>query len=44
LGAVLEQFFRRYVSINAFTRTVVKSVERGEIMRWPARTGRRHLL
>ena len=44
LGAVLEQFFRRYVSINAFTRTVVKSVERGEIMRWPARIGRRHLL
>jgi type VI secretion system protein ImpG len=44
LGAVLEQFFRRYVSINAFTRTVVKSVERGEIMRWPARVGRRHLL
>jgi type VI secretion system protein ImpG len=44
LGAVLEQFFQRYVSINAFTRTVVKSVERGEIMRWPARIGRRHLL
>jgi type VI secretion system protein ImpG len=44
LGAVLEQFFRRYVSINAFTRTVVKSIERGEIMQWPARIGRRHLL
>jgi len=44
LGAVLEQFFAKYVSINAFTETVVKSTERGEIMRWPARIGRRATL
>lgn len=44
LGAVLERFFSRYVSINAFTETIVKTLNRGEIMRWPARTGRRHLL
>jgi type VI secretion system protein ImpG len=44
LGAVLEQFFARYVSINSFTETVVKTVTRGEIIRWPARPGRRHTL
>jgi type VI secretion system protein ImpG len=44
LGAVLEQFFRKYVSINSFTQTVVTSVERGEIIRWPVRIGQRHVL
>ena len=44
LGAVLEQFFAKYVSINSFTETVVKSTERGEIIRWPARIGRRQTL
>ena len=44
LGAVLEQFFARYVAINAFTQTVVRTVDRGEIVRWPARSGRRPIL
>lgn len=44
LGAVLEQFFARYVSMNSFTETVVKSVERGEIMRWTAKVGQRPVL
>lgn len=44
LGAVLEQFFAKYVSINSFTETVIQTVDRGEIVRWPARPGRRHLL
>jgi type VI secretion system protein ImpG len=44
LGSVLEQFFARYVSINSFTETVVRSMERGEVMRWPARPGRRHTM
>ncbi len=44
LGAVLEDFFARYVSLNAFTETVIRTVERGEIMRWPARAGRSHTL
>lgn len=39
LGGVLSHFFAQYVSINAFTETVVKTVARGEIMRWPAREG-----
>jgi type VI secretion system protein ImpG len=41
LGAVLERFFAKYVSINSFTETVLRTVQRGEIMRWPARTGLR---
>jgi type VI secretion system protein ImpG len=44
LGAVLERFFSKYVSINSFTETLVRSVERGEVMRWPARLGLRHTL
>jgi type VI secretion system protein ImpG len=41
LGAVLARFFSKYVSINSFTETVLKSAQRGEIMRWPAEPGRR---
>ncbi|MBC8471939.1 MAG: type VI secretion system baseplate subunit TssF [Planctomycetes bacterium] len=44
LGAVLEQFFAKYISINSFTETVVKSLERGEIMRWKMRDGLRPIL
>ncbi len=44
LGAVLERFFAKYVAINSFTETVLKSVQRGEIMRWRARAGLRHLI
>jgi type VI secretion system protein ImpG len=44
LGAVLERFFAKYVSINSFTETVIRTVERGEVMRWPARLGMRHTL
>ena len=39
LGAVLSEFFGQYVSINSFTETVVRTLGRGEIMRWPARGG-----
>ncbi|MEZ4652688.1 MAG: type VI secretion system baseplate subunit TssF [Candidatus Eisenbacteria bacterium] len=42
LGAVLDRFFAKYVSINSFTETVVRAVDRGEIARWPVRTGHRH--
>jgi type VI secretion system protein ImpG len=34
LGSVLERFFRRYVSINSFTETVITTTQRGEIARW----------
>ncbi|MBD8528363.1 MULTISPECIES: type VI secretion system baseplate subunit TssF [unclassified Massilia] len=39
LGAVLAEFFAEYVSINSFTETVIKTLARGQIMRWPARGG-----
>jgi type VI secretion system protein ImpG len=41
LGSVLARFFAKYVSINSFTETVLRSVQRGEIMRWPPILGRR---
>ncbi len=44
MGAVLERFFAKYVSINSFSETVLKSIQRKEIMRWPARLGRRPAL
>jgi type VI secretion system protein ImpG len=44
LGAVLEKFFSKYVSLNSFTQVTVKTRERGEIMRWPVRTGTRTLI
>ncbi len=44
LGCVLEDFFARYVSINSFTETRLFSVQRGEVMRWPLRLGRRQTI
>lgn len=41
LGAVLERFFARLVGLNSFTETVLKTPQRGEIMRWPTRLGQR---
>ncbi|RZL63919.1 MAG: type VI secretion system baseplate subunit TssF [Variovorax sp.] len=40
-GAVLEQFFSRHVSLNAFTEFALSSLQRGEIARWSPRIGRR---
>ncbi|MGL4511482.1 MAG: type VI secretion system baseplate subunit TssF [Lacipirellulaceae bacterium] len=44
LGAVLERFFAKYVSINSFTETTLRTRQRQEVMRWPIRIGRRHIL
>ena len=44
LGTVLERFFARYVSLNSFTRTELRSVDRGEIKLWPIRLGTRPTL
>ncbi|WP_122690334.1 type VI secretion system baseplate subunit TssF [Pseudomonas viridiflava] len=44
LGTVFERFLTRYVSINSFTETVLRTTERGEIMRWKAKPGRRPTL
>jgi type VI secretion system protein ImpG len=43
LGMVAERFFAQYVSLNSFTETVLKTNDRGEIMRWPMRLGQRQL-
>jgi type VI secretion system protein ImpG len=43
-GCVMEQFFARHVSINSFTETVLRSMQRGDIMRWTPQCGRRPIL
>lgn len=44
LGTILDRFFAEYASLNHFTQTVIRTVERGEIVRWPPRAGTRRLL
>jgi type VI secretion system protein ImpG len=44
LGAVLQQFLARHVSINSFVETVLRSVGRGEINRWVPAWGKRPIL
>ena len=44
LGAMLDRFFAEYAALNHFTQTVIRTVERGEIMRWPTRSGSRRPL
>ena len=39
LGAVLDRFLAEYTTINSFTQTVVRSVQRGLIKTWPPRSG-----
>ena len=44
LGSVLNQYFARYVSINSFTETALRSLGRGEINRWVPHWGARPTL
>jgi type VI secretion system protein ImpG len=44
LGAVLDRFFAKYISINGFTQTVLRTPDRGEIMRFPLQLGLRPVL
>ena len=39
LASVLERFFRKYVTINSFTETVLTTQQRGEITRWRPESG-----
>ncbi len=41
LGLVLARFMARYVSINSFVETVIRTQQRGEVARWPLTVGRR---
>ncbi|HVR87484.1 MAG TPA: type VI secretion system baseplate subunit TssF, partial [Planctomycetota bacterium] len=43
-GAILDEFFSQYVSLNAFIRLTVKGLKYGEIHSWPTRTGDRIIL
>ncbi len=43
-GAVMERFFARYVSINSFTETLLRSTTRGPIMHWVPRCGERPII
>jgi type VI secretion system protein ImpG len=43
-GSVLNQYLRRYVSLNSFTETVLRSDSRGEINRWVPQWGARPTL
>jgi type VI secretion system protein ImpG len=44
LGTVLDRFFAEYSGFNHFTQTVIRSVDRGEVIRWPPRMGMRRPL
>ncbi|MGZ8203422.1 MAG: type VI secretion system baseplate subunit TssF [Burkholderiales bacterium] len=43
-GSVMEQFFGRHVSLNSFTETVLRTLARGEVMRWVPRCGERPIV
>lgn len=44
MGAILDRFFVEYVGVNHFTQTVIRTTERGEIVRFPPRLGVRGVL
>jgi type VI secretion system protein ImpG len=44
LASVIEQFLHRGVSVNSFVEMVLETDQRGEIVRWPPRSGTRQLL
>ena len=44
LGAVLERFFAKYVTINSFTETVLRTQANGEIARWRPQTGQGRII
>jgi len=43
-GVILEHYLVRHVSTHSFTQSVLRSTQRGELMRWPIRTGARSAL
>jgi type VI secretion system protein ImpG len=43
-GSVMAEFFARYVSINSFTETVLRSTTRGQIMHWMPICGTRPII
>ena len=43
-GLVPEHYLARHVSINVFTETALRSMQRGEVARWPVRMGTRGIV
>ncbi len=43
-GCVMEHFFAAYASTNSFAETVLETIQRDEIGRWPVRNGLRRQL
>ncbi|MDQ6684195.1 MAG: type VI secretion system baseplate subunit TssF [Pseudomonadota bacterium] len=43
-ASVLERFFARFAAINSFTQLTLRTVQRGEVMRWAPSIGRREVL
>jgi len=43
-GGVLERWFARHVTLNGFTEMVLRTLGRGELMRWRPRCGSRPIL
>ena len=41
LGTLLTEFFRKYVSINHMTETIVITDRKTEVARWPVKVGLR---
>jgi type VI secretion system protein ImpG len=40
-GQILESYLSRHVAINMFTQTMLESMQRGQIAKWPVRMGTR---
>ena len=43
-ASVLERYFARHAAINSFTQFTLRSTQRGQIMRWTPRVGRRETI
>jgi type VI secretion system protein ImpG len=43
-GSVLERFYALYASLNSYTRFTLKTKQRDELARWPARAGEKVLV
>ena len=43
-GAVLNEFLAHYVTLNSFSRLVVRGKKYGEVHKWPPRAGSRAIL
>jgi len=41
LGMILEKFLAVHAPINSFTETVIRTIQRGQLIRWPTQPGRR---